>query len=189
MPLVLASRLVSGLEADTVLLDDVRGAYESTREILRLGHRRIAFLGNLVSVSTAERRFEGFRRALTEAGVELDEGLVRRGQQDANAARIATEELLASPDRPTAIFSANNRNTIGALEAIGAHPDQPPPTLVGFDDVELAHLLRIPLLIVSHDPEELGAAAARMLFDRLDGDPGAAPRLVELPVSVGGVRG
>ena len=190
IPLVLAARTVRGLDADTVLLDDVHGAYEGTKRVLQAGHTRVGFLGNLVSVSTAQRRYEGFERALAEFGITPDPVLIKRGQQDVAAARLAMQSLLELDEPPTAIFSANNRNTIGALQAIGTrqHDDGPtiPPTLVGFDDVELADLMGVPIILVSHDPRELGAAAARMLFDRLD-NPGDSrgSRLVELPVSVG----
>jgi LacI family transcriptional regulator len=190
IPLVLASRTVDGLAADTVLLDDVNGSYQATARLIERGHERIGFLGNVVSVSTARRRYEGFLRALHEAGLEHDPELVRRGQQDAAAARRAMDELLDLEHPPTAVFSANNRTTIGALQAIGARQRlgilSEPPTLVGFDDVELADMMQVPLIIVSHDPTRLGARAAQMLFDRLD-DPhlDAAARLLELPVHVG----
>lgn len=193
VPLVLASRTVEGLDVDTVLLDDIHGAYEATKALIDGGHTRIGFLGNVLSVSTARRRYEGFVRALDEAGLEPDQALIRRGQQDVAAARRAMDELLSLEHPPTAIFSANNRNTIGALQAIGTRQKDghefPPPTLVGFDDVELADMLQVPLIIVSHDPRQLGAQAARMLFDRLD-DPemDESPRLVELPVKVGTLR-
>lgn len=204
IPIVLASRTVEGLSADTVLLDEVTGAYEATKRVLETGHTRIGFLGNVVSVSTGRRRYDGFLRALAEFGIEPEAELIRRGQQDIAAARRAMEELLALEHPPTAVFSANNRNTIGALQAIGApqavsagtgsggtstvRPQ--PPTIIGFDDVELADLMQVPLLIVSHDPKELGARAAQMLFERLENpELTAAARLVELPVRVGELSG
>lgn len=190
IPLVLASRTVAGLDVDTVLLNDVAGAYESTRRILQAGHTSIAFLGNATSVFTARRRYEGFRQALSEFGVKPDPRLIMQGQQDAAAAQQAMETLLNLTDPPTAVFSTNNRNTIGALEAIGARrlrdSSMPSPTLIGFDDVELGDMMQVPLLLVSHDPQQLGAQAARMLFDRLDGTvQDEAARTVELPVFVG----
>jgi LacI family transcriptional regulator len=190
IPLVLASRAVDGLEADTVLLDDVNGAYEATRRAIEAGHRRIAFLGNAVSVSTASRRFEGYSRALADSGLAVEPELVLRGQQDVRSARLAMEKLLDLANPPTAVFSANNRNTIGALHAIGARQRAgtlpSAPAIIAFDDVELADLLQVPLLVVSHDPRALGAQAARMLLERLDGDEAdRPPRLVELPVTVG----
>ncbi len=189
IPLVFASRTVDGMDVDTVQLDDVRGAHEGTQRLIESGHRRIAFLGNLLSISTARRRYEGFCRAHEDAGLSLDQDLVMRGQQDAAAARSAMEKLLSLKNPPTAVFSANNRNTIGALQAIGSRKDSvgtpPAPTLVSFDDVELAELMRVPLIVISHDPKELGAEAARMLFDRLEGkNPDQPSRLIELPVDV-----
>lgn len=190
VPVVLASRTVDGLDVDTVLLDDVNGAYQATKATLESGHRRIAFLGNVVSVSTAARRFDGYARALAEFGLTPDPALVKRGQQDVTDARNAMDALLDLADPPTAVFSANNRNTIGAIYAIEGRQREgsltTPPTIVGFDDIELAELLTVPLLTVSHDPRALGAQAARMLFERLDGTVTEPPaRLVELPVVVG----
>lgn len=193
IPLVLASRTVEGLEADTVLIDDVNGAHEATRRLLEAGHRRIGFLGNVASVSTGARRYEGYSRALAEFGLEPNPDLVMRGQQDAQAAQLAMNKLLDLAEPPTAVFSANNRNTIGALYAIGRRDRgrdvENVPAIVSFDDVELADLMRVPLLVVSHDPRALGAAAARMLFERLEETVALEPaRLIELPVIVGEFR-
>jgi LacI family transcriptional regulator len=185
IPLVLASRAVADLAVDTVLLDDVTGSYEATAHAIARGHRRLAFLGSGLSVSTATRRFEGFSRALAEAGLEPDPGLVFRSSHDVASAQEVVHRLLTSADPPTAVFAANNRNAIGALEAIGslpAPPDGLPRGVISFDDIELAGLLQVPLITISHNPIELGAIAATMLFDRLEGDAGQSPRLVELPV-------
>ena len=79
---------------------------------------------------------------------------------------------------------------MGALRAIcewrtGGHVDAVAvPALASFDDVELADLLGIPLTVMSHDPRQLGATAARMLFERLEGVAGPEPRVVQLPVTV-----
>lgn len=189
VPLVLASRKLAGIEADTALLADVSGAAMATRELIRRGHRRIAFLGNLVSVSTAQRRYEGYRRALNEGGLPENPALVRHGQQDLESARAAMDSLLRMSDPPTAVFCANNRNTIGAVQAImdlrSPGEDAELPAVAGFDDFELADILPIPLLLVSHDANELGRLAGTMLFDRLSPAGADAPsRLVELPVEL-----
>jgi LacI family transcriptional regulator len=210
VPLVLATRTVDGLACDAVLVDDVDGAVAGTSALLADGHLRIAFLGDVEGISTAQRRFEGFMQALSAAGISLrPEHLV--AVRETEAAAQAVSRLLAGPNPPTAFFSANNRTTVGALRAIcewrSVQPQkgqplsaQPPagppaagrppvPALASFDDVELADLLGIPLTVMSHDPRKLGAAAARLLFERLAGTatPGAArpaPRLVLMPVTV-----
>jgi LacI family transcriptional regulator len=189
-PLVLASRTVPGIDADAVLLDDVGGAYKGTRTLLEGGHRRIGYLGNVASVFTGHRRFEGFTMALAEFGLTPDPSLVKRGQQDVQAARTAMEALLVLPDPPTAVFSANNRNTIGVLKAIGAlladaeRSDQL-PAIVSFDDFELAEMMPVPVTVVDHDAGELGRESARMIFARLTGPGAAGPRRkVEMPTHI-----
>lgn len=189
-PLVLASRAVPGVDVDTVLLDDVGGAYRGTRTLLTSGHRRIAYLGNVTSVFTGRRRFEGFTRALAEFGLAPDPMLVRRGQQDVETARLAMHSLLDLADPPTAVFSANNRNTIGALKEIGVRlrsltRGTTMPSIVSFDDFELAEMMPVPVTIVHHDARALGRESARMLFDRLaGGHVTGPPRQVEMPTHV-----
>lgn len=190
-PLALASRAIDGLDVDTVLIDDVGGAFDATSQLLDEGHTRIAFLGNRVSVFTGRRRLAGFRDAHAARGVPVIEDLVRVGQQDVSSAEAVMGELLRMPEQPTAVFGANNRNTIGAIRAIeaerrrtpgGAAPDI---RLFGFDSFELADLSPVRLSVVSHDARELGRRVATMLFERLDGvytDP--AGRVIELPVGV-----
>jgi len=190
-PIALASRAIDGLDVDTVLIDDVGGASAATRQLLDEGHTRIAFLGNQVSVFTGRRRLKGFRQAHAERGIPVVEELVRVGQQDVSSAETVMSELLQLPEPPTAVFGANNRNTIGAIRAIermrrSAGPEAVPDIrLFGFDSFELADLSPVRLSVVSHDPRELGRQAATMLFERLDGDyVEAAGRLVELPVEL-----
>lgn len=194
VPLVLASRRVYGLQADTVVLDDVGGAYRGTSGLIARGHRRIGYLGNAVSVFTGQRRYTGFAQALAEHDIKLDPELIQRDQQDLESARAATAILLDHAEPPTAIFSANNRNTIGALQEIsrrlraGATPEVF-PALVGFDNFDLSDLSPVPLTVIDHDARQLGREAARLLFARLSGEqPSAPPRTIELPVTVSTIR-
>ncbi|WP_420369459.1 LacI family DNA-binding transcriptional regulator [Curtobacterium sp. L1-20] len=188
-PLVLASRTVADVPADAVLIDDVHGARDATSLMLDDGHRRIAFLGNKVTVSTGQRRLAGFRSAFDAHGVAPDESLVVLGLQDAATAEGAMRDLLARPEPPTAVFAANNRISVGAIRAIAkALTDgriDSPPRLSAFDSFDFADMAPFPLSVIDHDPAELGRVAARMLLSRLDGSAdGEAPRLVELPVHI-----
>nr|BFF25505.1 LacI family DNA-binding transcriptional regulator [Glycomyces mayteni] len=187
VPLVLASRRVPGLEVDTVLLDDVGGAYRGTRSLLDAGHTRIGFLGNRSSVFTGERRYRGYERAMLEHGAAIDPRIVFRDQQDVAAAARAAKAMFDLADAPTAVFSANNRNTIGAIREIGRRiRDGEPlhPAVVSFDDFELSELMPVPVTVIDHDARLLGREAATLLFSRLDGTAEDGPRTVELPVSI-----
>ncbi len=177
-PVVFLDRPPYGLEADAVLLDNVGGGRRATEHLLERGHTRIAYVGDSNEVWTASERLAGYRMALEAAGVEPDERLIRSGPHDAIEAQRAVRELLESPARPTAIFAANNRNTIGALHAMR---EAGGAALVGFDDFELADLLGI--TVVRHDPSQMGSAAAELAFARIGGQEGP-PRVVTVPTEL-----
>ncbi|MEA2255186.1 MAG: LacI family transcriptional regulator [Solirubrobacteraceae bacterium] len=169
-PIVFLDRPPRGVEADTVLLDNLGGSHAGVTHLLRHGHRRIAFVGDPPGLFTAAQRLEGYRTALAAAGVSVDEELVRAGSHDARSSESAARALLALPPdrRPTAIFAANNRNTLGVLRAL--RDTYAAVALVGFDDFELADMLERPVSVVRHAPEEMGRIAAELAYARLDGD-------------------
>ncbi|MFW6724055.1 LacI family DNA-binding transcriptional regulator [Streptomyces sp. MAR4 CNY-716] len=190
MPVVLASRPPSGMEADCVLVDDFGGARDATARLLAAGHRRIGFLGNPPAIHTGAERYRGYRAAHEDAGLEPDDRLVRRGPADVATAEQAALGLLApagpagTGTAPTALFCTNNRLTQGAIRAVRAL--ELPVELAGFDDFDLADVLGMPLTIVSYDADEMGRQAARLLIDRINGGPAAArpPRRTVLPTHV-----
>lgn len=185
MPVVLAASPPVKVAVDSVLLDDFGGTWEATRHLITAGHRRIAFLGLPAATWTGSERYRGYCAALDEAGIPVDDGLASHRQREVAAAEQATEELLDLADPPTAIFAANNRNTIGAYRAIRERAAD--TTLAGFDDFELADLLGLPLTVVAYDPRELGREAARLLADRIRGagrGESEAPRRLVIPTKV-----
>lgn len=189
VPVVLASRRIEGLDVDSVVLDDAGGAHAGTTALIEAGHTHIGFLGNSRSIFTGARRHDGFARALADHHLSPD--LVRAGQQTADEATAAMRDLLALETPPTAVFCANNRNSIGALREIGRQlraggvsRDQL-PELMSFDSFELAELSPVPLSIIDHDPQELGRAATKLLLARLHPDTRDAPvQEIELPVEL-----
>jgi LacI family transcriptional regulator len=137
-------------------------------------HRRIGVVGDPPSISTIAERVAGYQDTLERAGVPVDESLIRVGAHDVGDAEAATRELVGLADPPTAIFATNNRACIGALHALRAIDAR--TALVGFDDFELADLLRV--TVIRHDPREMGRRAAELLFARLAGDERPAQRIV-----------
>jgi LacI family transcriptional regulator len=125
-------------------------------------------VGDAVTIVTAVERLRGYREALEAAGVGVDDALLRLGVHGTAAAEAATRALLALPEPPTALFTGNNRITIGALRAIDKH--DPRVALVGFDDFELAEMLALPVTVIAYDAAELGRQAAELLARRLAGD-------------------
>jgi LacI family transcriptional regulator, galactose operon repressor len=168
--LVFVDRPAGHLDADSVASNNVGGAVEAVEHLLAHGHRRIGFLGDLLTISTAQQRLEGYTRALERAGIDYDAGLVRTGLRNPEAAAGAVEELLAHPDPPTALFSSQNLLTIGGIRALRSAGLERRIALIGFDDVALADLLDPAISVVAQDPQALGRSAAELLFRRLDGD-------------------
>ncbi|MDP9293308.1 MAG: substrate-binding domain-containing protein, partial [Actinomycetota bacterium] len=165
---VFLDRPPQGIAADTVLLDNLGGARRAVEHLIARGHTRIACVADSAELYTVRERLTGYREALRAAGLEEDPSLVMSGNHDAIAAQAAAEHLLDLPDkrRPTAIFAANNRNTVGVLHGLAAR--ERTVALVGFDDFELADLLGI--TVIRADPWRLGEQAAALAFARLDGD-------------------
>ena len=182
-PVVFLDRPPDGMEADTVLLDNYGGARNAIEHLISHGHRRIACVADPDRLYTASERYRGYREAMEDAGIEIDPALSRLDTHDADLAERAVRELLALPPgrRPTAIFSGNNRHTVGALRALRGLERE--IALVGFDDFELADLLAMPTTVVRHDSHELGRRAAELAFMRLDGD-GGPPRRVVVPTEL-----
>ena len=178
-PLVLAARSIEGLGTDTVLIDDVGGTRGAIRVLLDEGHRRIAFLGCGMSVPTSARRLRGFRDAHADAGVAIEPALVYSGTSEPNAALGAARSLLALELPPTAIFSANNRNTVALMHALAQRERErlQPVRVVAFDNFDTADLMPIHLSVVDHDAHELGVRAAELLVRRVRGDRGATQRI------------
>jgi LacI family transcriptional regulator len=168
--LVFVDRVPSLLDADAVISDNRGGAISGVNHLLAAGHRRIAYLGDRASISTAAQRFEGYQHALELAHIELDPDIVRHERATEEAAIEATKEIMRLPDPPTALFTSQNLVTIGAsraLRTLGLHDTV---AHLGFDDFPLADMLRPGISVVAQDIEAMGRAAAEILFRRLDGD-------------------
>lgn len=164
-PVVLAATPPRGIEVDYVLVDDFGGMYAACRELIAQGHQHIGFLGLPAASWTGSERYRGFAAAMEDAGLEIDESSVHRHRSEVDQAEAAARRLLAQPEPVTALLTANNRNTIGALRVLQQH--RAPIALAGFDDIESADLFRLPFSLVAYDAEQVGREAARLLLTRV----------------------
>ncbi len=174
LALVFIDRAPSFLDADAVLAANREGSRDGVRHLIEHGHRRVAYLGDMRSISTAQERFTGYRDALRAASIPEEERLIRHGLRSIEAAEAAVTELLSGPpgEAPTALFASQNLVTIGALRVLRRLRLQHRVAVVGFDEVMLGDLLEPGLTVVAQDPAAMGAAASELLFRRMDGDTG-----------------
>ncbi len=207
IPIVLLDRQMPGLNAPLVNVDNQRGAYEATRYLIELGHRRIAVLMGLETISTQLDRFNGYKQAMEDAGLGVDDSLVVHADprfstnqlnrivpppifltnnQMTPAAFYALQALLDLKDRPSAIFVANNQMTLGTLHALNQRGLCCPNdiSLISFDDHDWAPLFSPPLTVVRQPTYELGKTAASLLIKLMAQQPvePLAPLPVELVV-------
>ena len=171
LPFLAIARLVRGLEPRCVRVGNEAGAYKAVRHLLDLGHRRIAHVSGLPWHSDAMARRAGYERALMDAGVPRDPHLVVEGDFEEQSGLRATEALLASGTRFTAIFAANDQMAMGSALALFRHRVRIPEdvSLVGFDDQPSAAFLSPPLTTIHQPAVEMGRGAAEALVEELRG--------------------
>jgi len=170
--IVCLDREARGLPVDSVITTNVIGSAEGVRHLAASGHRRIAYLGDRARILTAQQRYQGYRAALEELGIPLDPSLVVHELRDPAIADGAVTALLVRPDPPTALFTAQNLVTIGAVRALRRTGRERSVALVGFDDFPTADLLSPGVTVVAQDPAAMGRLAAATLFRRIAGDAG-----------------
>jgi LacI family transcriptional regulator len=169
-PVVIQGSL-PGVDLPSVDVDNVAAARNATQHLVELGHRRIGFITNAPFQYTAAReRRDGYRLAVQEAGLEVDEGLVVEANFDAASGRRAMARLLERGG-VTAVFVASDVVAFGAMAAIREAGLRVPEDLsiVGFDDIPLAAYFDPPLTTVHLPAHDLGRAAGVALLDRING--------------------
>ena len=166
--------LVDGVHASlpSIAVDDVVGGEMATRHLIELGHRRIALIGDPppeFRFDWSRDRTRGYEQALSRAGIDVRPEYVREGTRLLHVARGIAAELLALPERPTAIFAASDTQACGAIEAARARGIRVPEELsvIGFDDIEVASY--VGLTTVRQPLFESGRRGAELLLRALSG--------------------
>jgi len=157
----------------TIDADNMTGARSAVQHLLDLGHRRIALIGGRADLESARLREVGYRAALQSAGIEPDPSLILTGDYRRATAIAPALELLGLPDRPTAVFAANDLSALGVMEAARSLGLDVPRDLsvVGFDNIPESALSNPPLTTVSQPLQQMGATAIEMLVDLIQGRP------------------
>ncbi|WP_307793082.1 LacI family DNA-binding transcriptional regulator [Microbacterium stercoris] len=163
--------------------DNVGGARMATEHLISLGHRRIGHLRGRTDLLSAQQREQGYREALMAAGIPIDESLIVDGGYRAARATAAAGELLGRPDRPSAIFAANDVTALEAIRVAASRGLSVPIDLsvIGFDDLPAAGSGRPGLTTIRQPLLEMGTAAVHLLLAMLDG--GASER-IQMPAEL-----
>lgn len=185
-PVVVLDRRIPDVAVDTVRCDSVDGAYQLARYLISLGHRQIAILSGAPGISTADDRVTGYRKALAEANIDIDEQYIFRGAVTPESGYRMTRQAVSLSLRPTALIASNNFITIGAMKALQEIGLEVPDdvALVGFDDLPPA-MVTFPFFTVTSQPAyEMGTTAMELLLKRLEGKESDPYQEVILPTQL-----
>jgi DNA-binding LacI/PurR family transcriptional regulator len=187
VPLVLIDRLVPGVRVPTVAADNIGGAFEATKFLLELGHKRIGVIVGRKTLDSMAGRVEGYRRALASVDAAFDPTLIVDGLDvGVRGGSQATQRLLALTSPPTAIIAMNNLLVLGALNAIREKSLQVPRdiSIIGWDDFDAASHLRMPLTVVDQPAGVMATMAAEHLLRLMSGETANQPLEILLRCSL-----
>lgn len=178
-PVVFMDRMPNGIEGDCIVADDQGGGYEATMHLVRGGHRRIAFFGDSPDVSTTRNRFAGYAKALEDAGIGVDPGLVCNSY-DVSSAGPFLDGWRDQINRPTAAFCSNERTSVSLLSRFRS-PEWAGTAYVSFGDFPAAEYLDPGVTVVDHTPRVMGRLAAERLLDRME-QPSTQFATIQVPI-------
>ena len=178
IPYVVAGRPKNAPEASYVDVDNRSGAYKAVMHLVQLGRKRIATVAGPLHTSVGEDRLAGYRAALMDRKIELDENLIEEADFTAISAYYATRRLLAQT--PDAIFVASDTMAVGVIRALREENIKIPEqiALVGFDDLPPASNA-IPALTTVRQPiRRFGIKLVETLIDILNNGPQPPRRII-----------
>jgi DNA-binding LacI/PurR family transcriptional regulator len=154
---------------DSVLHDNYRGVQQVIHYLLDLGHERIAIISGSTSTTTGLERLTGYQNIMMQAGIDLDQDLIKIGSFTRAYGEQAVLELLNLANPPTAIFAANNRITLGVLNMLNQRKINVPAdiSVVGFDDSEWMSVWNPPITSVGIAINEMTQLAVDLLHRRI----------------------
>jgi DNA-binding LacI/PurR family transcriptional regulator len=164
----------------SVEIEELIASYTATQHLLKLGHKRIAFLTGPPVAPWAQERLEGYRRALREAGLDVDDRLIFQAGSTIEDGAKAAKQMLAESCNATAVQAVNDLVAVGCAETLLAQGLKIPEdiSLIGFGNILTAEYFRVPLTTVRQPKYRLGIAAVDAMMQLLKGQ---RPEIKRLP--------
>jgi len=166
--IVFIDRLLDEVKCSSVITDDVQVGVLATQHLIKLGHKKVGHLRG-TNASTSLSRFQGYQQALAEAGLALDENIVRGCGFAESDGYAAMKFWINEGGVPSAIFAANDPAAIGAMSALHEAGMKVPDdvAIVGAGSIHYGDMLRVPLTTVAWSTIEMGQAAAELLLETI----------------------
>ena len=186
VPMVLIDRLLPAIQCPAIASDNYRGAREAVSYLYLHGHRTIACVQGLKNTSSNQERVRGYRDALVEHGIAVDESLLVGNNFGEENGYVETKLLLNRERRPTAIFALGNLIALGVLRALSEERLNVPQdlSLIAFDDQPYFSFLATPVTTVAQQNGEIGQIAVKLLLDEMESTRSRNPSTLLLPTTL-----
>lgn len=171
-PLVIIDPNTEAPDYPSIISANQEGAQAAMNYLTGLGHRRIGHIAGEMKLISANQRLQGYKDGLAAAGIPLDPELIEIGDYTTETAVICANKLLSMPDRPTAIFAANDVSAMGVYQAAREFGLRIPEELsvVGFDNLRDVACLNPPLTTIDQSIEKMGAMATELIIKLVKGE-------------------
>lgn len=186
IPVVLIDRSIKGIDCDVVLVDNLNASYNAVELLITRGHKRIGIICGPQNIYTAQERLKGYIRVHEDYQVEIDEALIRYGDYEIQSGIELMNYFLDMKNPPTAVFVTNYEMTLGAIMALNGRNVSVPDdiSLIGFDNIQLANVVKPKLCIVVQPMQQIGEYAANLLYKRMKGDKNGFPAMLRLKTEI-----
>lgn len=181
-PVILVDRTIPDFVCDSVVIDNLNATYAAVEYLITGGHHRIGIIVAPQKISTAYERFTGYRRALKDYGIALDEALVQTGNNDFESGQRLFDVFMDMEDPPTAVCVTNYDMTVGAITAAHERGIVLGRDLgfFGFDAVDVSRIVSPQLSVVEQPTELMGRRAGELMLKRLGGELDTFPEVLRL---------
>lgn len=185
-PIVIVDRYFPSLQCPYVVSDNYGGSLEAVTHFIENNHRRIAYIQGRLHTSVNDARLRGYRDALRKHNISLDESLIVGDSFGERNGYVGAKMLLNRASRPTAIFSASNLISLGAMRAIFEEGLKIPDdiSMISFDDQPYSDYLSTPMTTVAQQTIEMGQIAFKLLMGQIGTDKPSDPTSVVLPTTL-----
>lgn len=165
IPIVLVNGNMRNTELTRVVTDEYAGTVFAVRHLIELGHTQIGFIGGEGHMTTTSIKLRAFRKTLRDEGFQVNEDWILVDSFSMESGRQLMQKLLEMKERPTAVCCVNDFTAIGAIKTAGEYGLKVPDdiSIVGFDDIPLAHHVIPELTTISQQANELGKTAVKVL--------------------------
>lgn len=171
IPIVLASIKIDGLDVPAINIDDYKAAFDATNFLISKGHKRIALIsGDMQDVTAGRQRYDGYVDALKKNNIDIDKSIIKEGNFRISGGYKKMEEILKVDEKPTAVFAVSDSMAIGAMNCAIDHGYKIPDdiSIMGFDNIDLAHAIRPRLTTVNQPASEIGKKSLITLIDLIE---------------------